>query len=287
MQTENEDTSEPLKSMKLRYAGRCRTCNTQLGAGTLALYDRVAKNVICSGCSAGGSEYRRPPERSEPAADDGGKPGASAQREYDRRSKKRETKIRDNHPVIGGFILAVTDEPQSTRSWATGARGEERVGRELNGLAGPDVRVLHDRKMPASKANIDHIAVGRSGVFVVDAKKYTGRPSLRVEGGLFRPRSEILMVGSRKHTSLVVGVQKQAAAVRARLDAAGFAGIPLHGVLCFVNADWPLLGGDFTVDGVSVLWPGKLAKRIRQMGALDERMIEQIHTALASSFPPA
>ena len=33
-------------------------------------------------------------------------------------------------------------------------------------------------------------------------------------------------------------------------------------MLCFVEADWPLMGGDFTIAGVSVLWPKKAASHI-------------------------
>jgi hypothetical protein len=38
-----------------------------------------------------------------------------------------------------------------------------------------------------STPNLDHLDVTASGVYVVDAKKYGGRPHLRVHGGLIRP----------------------------------------------------------------------------------------------------
>lgn len=53
--------------------------------------------------------------------------------------------------------------------------GEERLGTRLNELADDSLRMLHDRRIPRSRANIDHLAVTRSGVFVIDAKKYKGR----------------------------------------------------------------------------------------------------------------
>ena len=58
-----------------------------------------------------------------------------------------------------GLILAVSDDPQPTRAWDTGAIGDERLGARLNELAGDELRVLHDRKIPGSSANIDHLAV--------------------------------------------------------------------------------------------------------------------------------
>src|SRR5205085_1810838 len=80
--------------------------------------------------------------------------------------------VRDAHPRIGSFILAVTSEPQSTRAWASGAAGERRVAERLAVLAGEDVLLLHDRRIPGTRANIDHLAVGPAGVYVIDAKRY-------------------------------------------------------------------------------------------------------------------
>ena len=64
-------------------------------------------------------------------------------------------------------------------------------------MACDTIKLLHDRRIPRTKANIDHIAVTANGVYVVDAKKYRGRPQLRIEGGILRPRVERLLVGSR------------------------------------------------------------------------------------------
>jgi hypothetical protein len=154
-------------------------------------------------------------------------------------------------------------------------------------LAARGVRVLHDRRIPRTKANIDHIAVGPAGVFVVDAKRYRGSPHLRVDGGLFRPRVERLVVGSRDQTKLVAGMHRQVEAVRSALAAAGHAEIPVRGALCFVDAEWPLLGGSFVIDGVSVLWPRKLALLLTADGPLDDEVADRAHRVLAAAFPPA
>jgi hypothetical protein len=199
-----------------------------LPTGTSAVCDRDTKSVTCMACLAEqipvASQTTRPdfpesfddaksallqlgPEQSEVFA---GVAGASAQRKYERLKNKRETQIRDAHPCMGGLILALSDDPQSTRAWATGAQGEKRLGRQLDSLVGDGVHVLHDRRIPPTKANIDHIVVCPSGVYVIDAKKYQGqRPSLRIEGGGFRARTETLIVGSRNGTKLVNGVHKQ------------------------------------------------------------------------------
>jgi len=106
-------------------------------------------------------------------------------------------------------------------------------------------------------------------------------------GGLFRPLVEMLVVGTRDQTKLVQGVHKQVDLVRAALEAAGSADVPVRGALCFVEADWPLLGGSFVIDGVGVLWPKKLAEQLATPGALDDATTERVHRTLAAAFPPA
>jgi Nuclease-related domain len=141
--------------------------------------------------------------------------GAFARREHERRVAKREDRVRSRHPKLGRFILAVTDEPQSTTAWQAGARGEEMLAARLEALRQHGALLLHDRRIPGTRANIDHIVVAPSGVYVIDAKRYGGRPHLKVEGGIVRPRVEKLMVGSRECTELVAGVIKQVDLVRA------------------------------------------------------------------------
>jgi hypothetical protein len=291
--------------MRLRYAGRCRTCEVELAVGTVAVYERETKTVTCLACApeqpsatpevdspvaaerVGGSESTPRESRLDNSEVIAGTAGASARREHQRRHNKRDARIREAHPVMGGLLLALSDDPQSTKAWETGARGEERLGRRLDSLVGPGIHVLHDRRIPRTRANIDHVVVCPSGVFVIDAKKYQGRPSLRVEGGLFRPRVEKLIIGSRDCTKLVDGVHKQIDLVRAALESARFGEIPVGGMLCFVEADWPLFGGDFTIAGLRVLWPKKATSYIGQPGDVDAQTAERIYRTLASSFPSA
>jgi hypothetical protein len=188
---------------------------------------------------------------------DQGIAGASARREHERRRARDEARIREEWGRFGGIAVALSSERQSTRAWSTGAAGEERVGLHLDALESDAVRVFHDRRIPGSRANIDHIVVTPQAVWVIDAKKYKGRPSLQIDGGLFRPRVEKLMVAGRDKSKLVEGVEWQVERV---IDAV--AGVPVVGALCFVEADWPLIGGSFSVRDVEVLWPKKLATRL-------------------------
>lgn len=270
------------RPMRLRYPGKCRLCGIELPAGSEAIWERADRTVRCLDCAVGAAGTEPDPTTAcNIAVPDSGKAGSSARREYTKRSAKREVGLRARHPRIGALILAVTDEPQSTRAWERGAVGEERLGARLDTLAAGGVSVLHDRRIPGTRANIDHIAVTTSGVWVIDAKRYRGRPELRIEGGILRPRVERMFVGGRACTNLVDGILKQVDLVRA---AAGQ--VPVRGALCFVEADWPLLGGSFTTRGIHALWPQRLTELLLETpaGPVDVSTMQRL---LAQAFPPA
>src|SRR4051794_39107881 len=104
-----------------------------------------------------------------------GNAGSSARREAERRQQNRERRVRQRHPKLGGLILALQDTPQHERSWTIGGDAERSVAESLAKRCRDDVLILHDRRIPGSRANIDHIAVAPSGVWVIDTKHYKGK----------------------------------------------------------------------------------------------------------------
>ncbi|UFU01864.1 NERD domain-containing protein [Ruania suaedae] len=284
--TEDTPTKFVGERMKLRYAGRCRLCGSELPARADAIYERANKTVRCVACPAG-TPVAESVDEAESASiavvspDDAGVAGSSARREYERRKARNEQRLRQKWGKLGGVAVAFSEDKQRTKAWATGAVGEERLGAHLDALASESIAVLHDRRIPGSRANIDHMAITPAGIWVIDAKKYKGRPLLRVEGGILRPRVEKLLVGRRDCTQLVDGVINQVDLVRAVVG-----DLPVTGVLCFVDADWPLIGGDFTTRGVHTLWPRRLTKLLAagEGGAVD---VPAVREALASHFQPA
>lgn len=244
-----------MKQMRLRRAGACRVCSAALPPGTEAIYETETKTVRCLECVPEAMSPDPEPSGEDSSPTESGVAGSSARREYDRRKAKDEERLREKWGRLGGLAVALSDERQSTKAWDQGAVGEERVGARLDTLATDDIAVLHDRRIPGSKANIDHIAITRRGIWVIDAKRYKGRPELKIEGGILRPRVEKLLVARRDCTKLLDGVLKQVGLVR---DLVG--DVPVTGALCFVEADWPLIGGAFETRGIHVLWPKRLAK---------------------------
>jgi hypothetical protein len=259
--------------LRLRYPATCAACGTKLARHTDAFRDPETKAITCVSCAPAGPEIDR------------GTAGASAAREWRRRHARRESEVRDRFGRLGGLVLAVTDDPQSTRAWAVGSNGESLLGKQLNGLRDDGIAVLHDRRIPGSRANIDHIAISPSGVFVVDAKNYTGRVRLVDRGGFFA-HDYRLYVGSRDRTKLVAGLDAQTAAARAALGADG-ADVPIWRALCFVSAEFDLFASSLVVDGAYVVTPRALGKLLRADGPHGRETIERLERRLALASPPA
>jgi hypothetical protein len=119
------------------------------------------------------------------------------------------------------------------KSWEKGAIGEEYLGSLIESLStNHGFRFLHDRRIPGSQANIDHILVTDRGVFVIDAKNYKGAVRVKESGGFFTPATETLFVGNRNQTKLVLGVKKQVNLVAEAISQESL-NVPVIGVLAF------------------------------------------------------
>jgi hypothetical protein len=226
------------------------------------------------------------PESVEQAeAIDRGTAGGSAAREWRKRHDRREKEIRDRYGRLGGIVLAFTDDPQSTRAWGDGSSGEAALGKQLDRLREEGMAVLHDRRIPGSRANIDHLVVAPWGVFVVDAKNYTGRVHRRDRGSFFA-HDYRLYVGRNDQTKLIDGLTKQVEAVRAAVGEE-FAHVPVCKALCFVSGDFELFGDSIEIGGAHVVSPRALGKLIRTAGSLDRQSIDRIERLLAHELPAA
>lgn len=278
------------RTLVLRRSSVCAICGAELGVGTTAQWDRARRVTRCLVHDDSPTLTPAAPAPVPPpaAAQVTGTAGGSAQAEYERRKARREQKVRDAHPILGGLILALSEEPQHVTAWREGAVGERAVARRLDQLADRGVEVLHDRRIPGRKANIDHIAVSSSGVYVIDAKNYTGTVRVDWEGGVLAPRRYKLMVGRRDVTKLVAGVQRQVQLVRDAL--VGNPRLPddvaVTGVLAFFDADWPLFPPD-RIDDVRLEGPKSTSKLILGEGPYTPWGIAMIAERLREQFPEA
>ncbi len=272
----------------------------RLTRGARAYWDAQDKVVYCqahfpaghgaapgtktSTVSTGGPSVKEPPVAA--SALERGVAGRSAQREHDRRHTTRERRVREEHPVIGGALLAVFGDPQHTRAWGNGAEGERAVARRLDALADPGVIALHDRRVPGSSANIDHIVVGPSGIYVIDAKyRETGRVQLRRPGSFFRPAPPQLWVGGRNCTKWVTGMANQVDVVKFVLPEELRPHV--RAILALVNVDWGIFPTAFEIGGVLVAWPKEVARVVGRGGPLSAAEVRNTAGQLANRLKPA
>ena len=291
------------KLMNIRHADACADCGVALDEGARAYWDsntRVVRCVLCgstdssdrpspvvvpvSTAAAGAPNLTMNAVGTEPTVAEcrGDVAGGSARKEYEKRSTRELAKkerrvaedaewrrsIKEQRPVLGRIAAALTPVPQigpesqPTAAWKIGTEGELRVAEVLAVVSG--IEVLHDRLVPGSRANIDHIVVGPSGVFVIDAKKHKGAIEVRNVGSLFR-FDERLYVDGRDRSKLVEGVLGQIGVVRIALGGE-FADVPIHGVLCFVGCEWGWIMKQKRVNGVTALWPNALSDHVSAAG---------------------
>jgi hypothetical protein len=232
--------------LKLRRDGECSTCGSFLSKGTIALWNPSHRKVACevhsetkeSESESQNSEAKALILEIEEFQFSQGTAGGSATSEGRRRVKNREDRINKKFPRAGKYLLALTSEPQSTKAWEMGAKGEVAVGKLLDSLALKyGFRVLHDRLIPKSRANIDHIAITRAGIFVIDAKNYKGLIQIRDKSSFFEKSAAELWVGNRNRMNLVAGMNKQISIVQEILMSNSI-DLPVIGILTFYAAEW-------------------------------------------------
>ena len=234
--------------------------------------------------------------------------GGSAAREFERRKQARRRRFRANLVrilvvavvlgVIAGaaagsvltpkaawgvglvvaavFLASSWVLPQTTTAWATGAAGERKTARALAKLPPDRFAVLHDRAIPGSRANIDHLVIGPPGVFVVESKLYKGK--VTVKGG------ELLVNGRRK--PIIEQAHREAAVVQSALGAElARLGIDVWPLLCIHGADLPWTK---KVLGVRIVGARGLGRTLRDMPtALQPADVQGLVDLAAQRLPPA
>jgi hypothetical protein len=231
--------------IRARYAGTCSLCAAAVARSEECFHSPSAKTITCMNCHSPVTSPWPPP----PA------------------------------PGVAGWSADVLSarRGRAGASYAKGAEGERAIGKLLDAACMGIGHVLHDRKLPDSKRNLDHIVVTSAGVFVVDAKNTVGVPRYMDFGGSLTT-DERLWVGRSDETMWVEGVQSQAAAVRE------VAGVDVLPVLCFVDQPAAL---KFAVRGVRVVDETSLSGVVCQPGPLTPKRVSEIAVLLDSVFRPA
>jgi hypothetical protein len=136
------------------------------------------------------------------------------------------------------------------------------VGERLRAAAANGVLTLPRRRAPGLRAVVDYVAVGPSGVFVLDAR-----------------------CGSNDLTSAAVAISRRAAAVREVLDEARLHDVAVTPVLCLVDGALPRGAAGLALGAVRVLSLNRLTALVSDTGSLDREHCATVRDFLAEQLP--
>ena len=202
--------------------------------------------------------------------------GKSAQAQEARRLATRQERLRSRYGPLAGPVELLSRETASERAWPRGAEGEEGAGRRLEKLLqGSGVRLLHDRQVPGAHASLYHVAVGPTGVTLIDTKHWRGK--VRVRRGR-------LWVADRDRTEIIERLRRQMEVIR--LGLATCQDIPVNGAICWIEVDGLPWLGRLRVDGVPIAGPRRLAENLRKPGSVSPARVGHVARLLDSRLPP-
>lgn len=254
------------KLISAKRVSTCEICHQDFKAGTKIYWSKKGGVIRC--------------QADIEAKKTDGQAGKSARTQFETKAiKRREERVEQLGKHLGAVANLMYGDGTKAEKWKKGAIGEEYIGKILDELAEKeDFFVLHDRAIPKSSANIDHILITNRGVFVIDAKNYKGLVRIEQTGGILTPLIETLYVGNRKQEKLVEGVKKQVKIVEAILDKADI-DFPVFGALAFYEAEWPVFFKPKEIDGVLINSKGIVAS-VMSKETISEEMFTQAYEVL-------
>jgi hypothetical protein len=115
------------------------------------------------------------------------------------------------------FVMFVRDDPpQHVAKWGRGAAGERKTEKALRSLEQKGWSVEHDVQR-GGRANIDHIATGPRGVFLLETKNLAG--SISFEDGTLIARQADDPDEVFRYSTLAARIRGQATELSARIRA--------------------------------------------------------------------
>jgi hypothetical protein len=309
-----------IRQIVLEQPAACFVCDQHLAVGDLAQVNDDTQQYRCAPCAARNDFVE---EIEEIGAIDQpvrfGTPGGAAQREYERRrAKDRQTARRElpvrialiafvmivagvfgNHLHHGdGGLFAVLaglvglayfmQRRQSTEAWGTGAKGERAVGARIAKIESKGVVAIHDRRIPGSRANIDHIAVAPTGVYVIDTKVVSGKVVVKTTGPIWNRGPVRLFIKGRDKSSFIENMDRQVEAVARVLQETPWAmGVGIHPMVVLVGAEVGFFARPWRIRGVWVGWPREMQRVLSKSGSLSPQQVVELSHVLASRLPDA
>jgi hypothetical protein len=161
---------------------------------------------------------------------------------------------------------------EQARTWQRGAHGERRTARLLDRLTRDSYVVFHDLAVPGkTSVNVDHLAIGPTGVFVIDSKQWTGNVHQSADGLTWH-----------NHYRL----DRTLETVRWEADTISrILGTHTAALLCIHGAH--IQGGGLHAQGVAIVPAGLLRDALGDDRVLSHADLELLATAAWSSLRPA
>jgi hypothetical protein len=156
------------------------------------------------------------------------------------------------------------------RAWQRGAKGERHTARLLDRLGRDGYVVFHDLAMPDSPANLDHLVIGPSGVFVIDSKQWIGQVHQSADGLVWH-----------NHYRL----DRTLATVRWQAETLGrLLGVPVAPLVCVHGAH---IQGGLRAQGVAIVPATRLRSALDHDQVLSEVDIELLAATARMRLRPA
>jgi hypothetical protein len=172
--------------------------------------------------------------------------------------------------VLVGWRLRFRPSTQA-RAWQRGATGERHTARLLDRLGRDGYMSFHDLALPHSTANLDHLVLGPSGVFVIDSKQWTGQVHQSADGLVWH-----------NHYRL----DRTLATIRWQAETLGrLLGIPVAPLVCVHGAH--IQGGGLRAQGVAVVPATLLRLALGHDQVLSEVDIERYVATARMRLRPA
>jgi hypothetical protein len=160
---------------------------------------------------------------------------------------------------------------EQARAWRRGAKGERHTARLLDRLGRDGYVSFHDLAVPGSPANLDHLVVGPSGVFVIDSKQWTGQVHQSADGLVWHDHYRL---------------DRTLATVRSQAETLGrLLGAPVAPLVCVHGAQ--IQGGGLRAQGVAVVPASLLRRALGDDQVLSEVDVERYAATARMRLRPA
>jgi hypothetical protein len=161
---------------------------------------------------------------------------------------------------------------EQARTWRRGAHGERRTARLLDRLTRDGYVVFHDLAVPGkTSANVDHLAIGPTGVFVIDSKQWTGSVHQSADGLVWHNHHRL--------DRTLETVRWEAQAISRPLGTRAAALLCVHGA--------HVHGGGLHAHGVAIVPAGGLRDALGQDRVLSDADVQLLATAARLRLRPA